>query len=195
MTFEPMVKYIPVGQSGKAEVQHFHIGEREYSSMAMREAATRGREMATPMGDYCRLLVNGEVVMSDTYLERTTNAEAVFQARGHVLIAGLGLGYILVPMLRKEGVRGITVVEKHQDVINLVGPRFKDRRLNIILADIFKWKPESGTSYDVIYFDIWPNICSTNLKEMARLERRFRPYKSENGWMGSWAKVRCKREW
>jgi spermidine synthase len=194
MTFEPMVKHIPVGQSGKAEIQHFHVGEKERYSMVLREAATKGREVATPMGDYCRLLINGQIVMSDTYLEELTNREVVYQTRGHVLIAGLGLGYILVPMLHKETVRSITVIEKHQDVIDLVGPRFKDRRLTILLGDIFKWKPEKGASYDVIYFDIWPAICSTNLKDMARLERRFRPFKSENGWMGSWAKTQCRRQ-
>jgi hypothetical protein len=193
MTFEPMVKYIPPGQCGKVEVSHFRIGESEFKSMLFREAATRGREQATPTGDYCRLVINGQTVMSDTYLEYSTNREVVYQARGDVLIAGLGIGFILVPLLAKEGVKSITVIEKHQEVIDLVGPHFRDSRLSIIQDDIFKWKPSKGSTYDTIYFDIWPCICASNLKEMTRLERRFRPFRGEGGWMGSWAKTRCRR--
>jgi hypothetical protein len=193
MTFEPMVKHIPPGRLGPVEVRHFHIGEREFSSMILREAATRGREPATATGDYCQLVIRGQTVMSDTYLEQSTNREVVYQARGDILIAGLGIGFILVPMLAKEGVTSITVIEKHQEVIDLVSPHFSDPRLSIIQDDIFKWKPIKGSTYDIIYFDIWPCICTSNLKEMTRLERRFRPFKSKDSWMGSWAKTRCRR--
>jgi spermidine synthase len=131
--------------------------------------------------------------MSDTRLEQSTNREVVSQARGDVLIAGLGIGFILVPILKKNEVTSITVVEKHQDVIDLVGPRFNDPRLTILQGDILTWRPPKGSTYSTIYFDIWPNICSDNLTEMTRLERRFKPRLQKNGWMGSWAKVLCRR--
>jgi hypothetical protein len=188
-----MVKHVPAGQCGRAKVDHFHIGEREFSFMVMRQAVTRGREPATPEGYYCRLIVGGQVVMSDTYLEQDTNREVVSQARGDVLIAGLGLGFILVPILNKKVVKSVTVIENNQDVIDLIGPNFNDPRLTIVPGDIFKWRPPKGVTYTVIYFDIWPYICADNLKEMARLERRFRPRLQKNGWMDSWAKARCKR--
>lgn len=195
--FEPMVKYIPEGQKGLATVRHLHIGEQEHKFMVLREALNPGRyELSTPMGDYCQLFVKGEgLVMSDTRLEQVTNSEVVLKASGDVLIAGLGLGFILVPILAKKNVKSVTVVEKYQDVIDLISPNFKNRRLSILCADIYKWRPPAGATYNSIYFDIWSDICRSNLKDMSRLERRFRPRLRENGWMNSWSKAQCRRRW
>jgi spermidine synthase len=189
--FEPMVWHIPVGKSGIAEVKRFWVDEQAFSYMRMRESATCGRESAIPIGSYIQLLIQNKVVMSDTELEETTNLQVVLQAHGDVLIAGLGLGYILIPILAKEYVKSVLVVEKHQDVINLVEPHIRHPKLTVVNGDIFTFKTKA--TFDTIYFDIWPNICRDNLPEMKRLERRFRPKLNEKGWIGSWAKIRCMR--
>lgn len=193
--FEPMVKHIPAAAKGLAEIRHITITEQAVRMMLIRQAATRGREPATPAGKYCQLILKGEgLVMSDTNLEKDTNYSVVSRAQGDVLIAGLGIGMILVPTLAKTSVMSVTVVELHQDVIDLVAPHFKrDPRFEVINADIFSWKPPKGFGYDTIYFDVWPSICKSNLNDMQKLERRFRPFLRENGWMNSWAKERCKK--
>jgi hypothetical protein len=192
--FEPMVKLIPPGAKGVAKVRHITITQQGAVSMLLRELVTHGREKASPAGSYCQLIVGGEVMMSDTRLEHDTNQTVVREASGDVLIAGLGIGLILVPILAKACVKSVTVVELHQDVIDLVAPSFKNDRLKIICEDIYSWKPAKGTRFQTIYFDIWPNLCSSNLNQMRKLERRFRNNLEKDGWMNSWAKALC-RKW
>lgn len=189
--FEPMVKRIPQGAKGVAKVRHITITPQTAQTMILREVITRGREKSSPAGEYCQLIVDGELMMSDTRLEHDTNQTVVWKASGDVLIAGLGIGLILVPILAKASVRGVTVVELHQDVIDLVAPNFNDDRLQIICGDIYSWKPVKGTKFQTIYFDIWPNICLSNRNQMMKLERRFRTHLDKGGWMNSWAKELC----
>lgn len=60
-------------------------------------------------------------------------------------------------------------------------------------ADIFTWSPPKGTKYDVTYFDIWPDICTDSLKEIARLHQRFGPRMAPGGWIGSWMRYELQR--
>jgi len=100
-----------------------------------------------------------QVVMSDFHYERATCVEVVERAHGDVLVAGLGLGMILRPILGKESVRSVTVIEKYQDVVDLVLPTLPaSEKLTVLLDDIYTWKPPQGRHYDVIWFDIWPDI-------------------------------------
>lgn len=191
--FEPMVKLVPPGVKGVAKVRHVTITEQAAKSMALRELITRGREKAASPGDYCQLIVDGQLMMSDTRLEHDTNQNVVREATGDILIAGLGIGLILVPILAKTSVKSVMVVELHQDVIDLVAPNFLDDRLQVVCGDIYSWKPAKGTKFQTIYFDIWPNICLSNRNQMTKLERRFRVYLDKGGWMNSWAKELCGR--
>ena len=192
--FEPMIKLIPQGSQGVAKVRHITITPQVAQTMVLRELITHGRERSSPAGEYCQLIIDGELMMSDTQLEHDTNQTVVLKASGDVLIAGLGIGLILVPILAKASVNSVTVVELHQDVIDLVAPNFMDDRLQIICEDIYSWKPAKGTKFQTIYFDIWPNICWSNRNQMMKLERRFRSNLDKGGWMNSWAKELC-RKW
>ena len=69
-------------------------------------------------------------------------------------------------------------------------------RLAIITADIFAWRPPRGSRYDVIWFDIWPDIAPTRLPEMARLHRRFAAFLGRGNprrWMESWHRRETRR--
>lgn len=189
-TFQNVAEFLPEGEKGVAKIKHIEVSEADASFSRMRQAATGGREQAVRPGKYAQLFVGNQLMMSDTQMERDTNRDFVRQARGNVLIAGLGVGMILVPILKKANVGTVLVVEKHQDVIDLVSPSFKeaieDDRLVILREDIFTMELEKSWSFDTIYFDIWPNITTRNLKEMAVLHKRFRPSLARNGWMDSW---------
>ena len=50
--------------------------------------------------------------------------------------------------------------------------------------------PARGQKWDVIYFDIWPDICTDNLQEMDALHKKYNRCKVRGGWMNSW-----QREW
>ena len=106
-------------------------------------------------------------------------------------------GWVWEQRLRLRGeqgqiveVRRITVVEKYSDVIDLVCPTLPaSARLAIVAADIFAWRPPRDARYDVIWFDIWPDIATSRLAEMARLHRRFARYLNRanpESWMESW---------
>jgi hypothetical protein len=121
-------------------------------------------------GAYARLHLDGELMMSDTRMERVTNYEFVKNAKGRVFIGGLGIG-----------------------LIALVGPLFKHPKLTIVEGDVFTYKP-SG-KFDTIYFDIWAKISQDNLPDMAKLHQRYKGYKrSKSAYMGSWLRPYLVRE-
>ena len=184
--FEKMTKILQAGTRGKAVLSTVEVTEHMSRVSAFRPG------MFCPPGKYMNLVVNGELVMSDTSMEHATNTEVIRRAQGSVLVAGLGLGMILIPMARKPEVKSILVIEQSQDVVDLVWSQIqkalgKDAlKVTVVCADIFQWPIPKGAKWDVVYFDIWPNICTDNLKEMATLHRRFaRRY---TDWMGSWCK-------
>lgn len=190
--FPKMTRKVPEGRAGLWSVSHFTITKSD-ASLANGIAALRpgGRMQAVAPGRYARLQRGQAVVMSDTDMERRTNWKVANCAHGDVLIAGLGLGMILHPIARKPEVDSVTVIEQAPDVIKLIGPTIKSRKVQIIEGDINTWRPPKGTRYGTIYFDIWPDQCTDDLKEMARLHRVFGRYldKADDArWMGSWCR-------
>ena len=49
----------------------------------------------------------------------------------------------------------------------------KDDRLTVVCADAFAWNPPKGKYWNYIWHDIWNNLCIDNLKEMAKLHRKY----------------------
>ncbi len=142
-------------------------------------------------GHYCKLIVGNNLVMSDTYMERDTNREFIKKANGRVLIAGLGLGMVLNNILDKKEVSEVLVIELYQDVIDLVSPKFKNKKLTIIQGDIFDWRPAKKEKFDTIYFDIWTGISTDNLEEIKDLHNKFKWFlnrENKNCYMNSWLK-------
>lgn len=180
-TFPSMVEIVPECELGVARIEHFDVGHS-----ASRISAMRGGEGYVPEGRYARLRVHGELMMSDTRMEHMTNYDFVRFAKGNILVAGLGLGMILHPILDKDSVTNVTVVEKYADVITLIRPTIPHPKLTLINADIYEWKPSKGIKYDCIYFDIWAEQSTDTLEDMKKLHLRFRSYKSPSGWMESW---------
>jgi hypothetical protein len=130
---------------------------------------------------YVRLVKKGEgVMMSDTPMERNTNYHILDKANGDVLIFGLGLGLIILPLLQKENVKSITVVELYQDLIDMVAPilRFNDPtgKLTIIQGDCFEAHNiiDKTKKFDCIYGDIWIEICTDNYEEMKTLTKNWK---------------------
>lgn len=178
---------IPDGKSGDWAVSNFVITEDHATILSIfwpkHEA---GREI--PPGEYVRLMhkqPDGHVIcyMSNTPAEVRDHEVFVKHAAGDVLINGLGLGMCVAGILNNgNNVRSITIIEKSQDVINLVGPYITDQRVNIICDDAFEYKTDM--TYDFVWHDIWPTINWENLIEMGRL---YLKYKNISAWQGAWA--------
>lgn len=179
--FDGIAQRLPAGEKGVAKIDHLVMGDKE----VMESLAEHGAEYVYP-GTYARLRINGELMMTDSPMEKRTNLDLVDHARGDVLIAGLGIGMVLSAVLKKPEVEHVTVVERYQDVIDLVEPHFRHEKLTVVGADIHQYHPTQ--SFDVIYFDIWPNSYEQHLPEMAELHDKFRPHLKPKGWMESWTR-------
>lgn len=134
-----------------------------------------------PNFDYVRLVKKGEgVMMSDTPMERRTNLGFISKANGDVLIFGLGLGLIIIPLLQDEDIKSVTVVELHQELIDVVQPYLKDfdsdNKLTVVQGDCFEYHKEipKDKKFDCIYGDIWIDISTDNYDEMKTLTRFYR---------------------
>lgn len=187
--FKPMHTIIPEGEKDNIRIEHFTVTRADSNHTKIR--ACMHPEEYVPAGKYVRLFVDGAVMMSDTPMEQNSNYDILYRANGHVLIAGLGIGMILVPLLTNPDVKSVTVIEKSAVVAELVGKgKFPNKhKLEIIVADIFTWKPSQGFTYDVMYFDIWENICTDNLDEIRKLKRKFSKHVNKENpkwWVGAW---------
>jgi hypothetical protein len=196
MSMRKIQEIVPEGHKGDARIEHFEVDEKEAQRLRLRSLMSRSLEYSDfEAGKYIRLMIDGEgVMMSNTIMEIDTNREFIYNADGNVLIAGLGIGMILVPILMKETVKKITVVESNENVIALVSPYIKDDRLEIVHANIFEYTPVM--KYDTIYFDIWANICGDYWDEMKTLERKFRKYlnkENKNSYMSCWRREDMRR--
>lgn len=187
---------VPDGVSGDFRIESFSMSEQESLSTLMRASVTNDADIYAPAGAYKKLvqhsMIDGDViVMSNTPMEYRSNKAFINQARGRVLINGLGLGMVLTAILKKPRVSEVWVIEQSEDVIKLVGPTFSnDPRVQIIHADALKYTPPTGTSFDCVWHDIWPFICTDNLSEMDMLEAR---YQEISKWQGSWCRDKCQK--
>jgi len=199
----PMRDIIPEGVSGDALIRHYEVTEQGAALHNLKCAINGNSEMSIVPGKHVMLLVNGEIMMSDTPYEARSNRDIIEAARGKVLIAGLGMGMVLVPILQNPAVTSVTVVEKNNNVIKLVykslvenGPFTPNEKMKLVLVpgDIFDFKPKPD-SYDIIYFDIWPSISTKILKDAAILRKQFKNSLRKAGWMGVWVeKLAMKRQ-
>ena len=179
---------LPDGQKGNWKVEKFTITEDD-SMMAM----FRFKGRAPSPGTYTRLMCGSTVVMSDTPSEQRDHWHPIRYAKDHVLINGLGIGMVLLNCMNKPEVNKATVIELSQDVIDLVGPYYKEKygvKLDIIQSDAMTFKPPKDAKYGMVWHDIWSHICADNYDGMKKLHRK---YGRKAEWQGSWCHSEVKR--
>jgi len=181
---------LPEGKSGSWSVRRFTVDMKSIEAL---RCALHGRPVSP--GTYTRLYRKGDwnPVMSDTPAEVRDHLEPLMQAKrrgGKVLINGLGLGVIVRGLLSLPNITDIYVVEKEQDVTNLIAPSYRNPKVHIILADAFTMQWIKGTRFQVVWHDIWPSICADNLDDMLQLHRK---YERMTDWQDSWCREECRR--
>lgn len=187
--YKDMPQFLSPTENGDFRLEHFEVRNGDIQAILS----------GVNPGNYVRLMHRGEVVMSDTYMEKRTNISFCANAYGDVLIGGLGIGMIIMAIQDDEGVKSITVLEKHQEVIDMITAQlpFNDK-VKIICADVFKWKPEKGQKFDCIYMDIWNYVNSDTYQyEMKPLKRKYGHYlknkdESPNRFNKCWAEWQAK---
>lgn len=190
LTKPNMVKILPEGSVGSAKVEHFKLTKDRIFLDNLRYLRDGMNFMQVDPGHYAKLVTERGLEMSDTQMEWRTNLPFLRAAHGRVLIAGLGIGMVLVPLLKKKEVKSIQVVELNNDVIKLVSPHIKHQKLEVVHGDIEAHRNEiNGHKFDTIYFDIWPDINTDNLVQMTRLRRMYRSALNKSNpsaWIGCW---------
>lgn len=185
--FWPVSAEDGISPCGGVKIESFAVSEEEANYFNIR---AKGNASIYP-GSYKRLIIDNDVVMSNTPMEVRTNMRAFHSASGRILINGLGLGMLVEKMLTKPDVEHITIVEMNPEVIALVGPVFENNdRVTIIEEDAFSYQPPKGEKFHFVWHDIWTFICSYNLTEMKRLHRKYG--RRANAQL-SWARAECER--
>lgn len=177
-----MRAFVPAGMHAEAQIVH----DAPSDFVRMREAI-RGRAIGN--GIFTRLLVNGRLWMTDTDYEWRSNLEAVSKMTGDVLIAGLGIGFVIHPILSRAN--SVTVIENNADVIALVHPHFPT--ISVVQADAREWTPPRK-AYDAVYLDIWPDVPNhDDWEDIKALKKRYRPSLRKGGWIGAWCEDQARR--
>lgn len=182
-----MAEILIDGKSGDFELSHFEIGENNLYALFH----------GIPCGKFVRLIHKGEVVMSDTDMEKRTNANFVRNAHGKVLIGGLGIGLILLAIQDKPEVEKIVVVEKYKEVIELVKDRLPiNEKVEVVNADVWEYTP--AEIFNTIYMDIW-NYINTDVYRysmkplIARYRKFFVPKQEDsNRFIDCWCRKEAK---
>lgn len=191
--FPKMVDHLKERKGERFALRTFEVSEQDADMMHFRDALNRQTEyVGFTAGTYIKLVdtVEGQVVMSDTAMEKRTNVEAYEKATGHVLIGGLGLGMLLLAIQDKPEVTKITVLEKYQEVYDLVRPQLPlNDKVEVLIADVFDFVPPKDTLYDMIFMDIWSDLCADNWEEYKTLCRRYAHWLNRTNpdcWYGAW---------
>ena len=170
--YKNMYEILEERQQGLARLDKF----KAEGFMALRQGI--------PQGDYIRLIVDGECMMSNTPMEKRTAMDFMTNAFGDVLVCGLGIGMVILPLLESEKIKSITVIEKYQDVIDCVLPQIEKydtkKKMKVIYQDCFEFTTKD--KFDTIFIDIWAHVNSDIYKEeMQPLKRKYRKFLSEYG--------------
>lgn len=164
------------GELDGVRIERFEIESNDILNQI--EGWKTGR--STKPGTYTKLTRNGRLWMSDTDAEKRDHLDVLMEIwrtdAKRVLINGLGLGMIVKGALSLPTVERIDVVEIDARVVELVGRQYaKDDRVRLHLADAYEqaksWPP--GTRWNIGWSDIWPDLTTDNLPDMARLNRSY----------------------
>jgi hypothetical protein len=131
-------------------------------------------------------------MMSNHKTEMESCQEFLDKCYGDVLIFGLGLGIVVLPLLKDDSIKSITVIEPDQDLIDTVG-FFIHRscncscKLRIFKGDAFTYHRNLKEKYDTIWFDIWGLLQSSTIDEIEYFHKVYKKnLKEEKSLMLSW---------
>ena len=103
--------------------------------------------------DRIKLFKDKEFIMEISPKEIQGSYNAIKFARGKVGIVGLGLGYIVQEIAKKDSVEEVIVYEISKEIIEIYKKHFKDNnKIKIINIDAYKAKKEK---FDFFFLDVY----------------------------------------
>jgi len=128
------------------------------------------------------LCYQGKPISNNDPVTLPAHKHIIKKARGRVLVSGLGLGNSLHELLKKDNVSEVVIIEKEQDIIDLVSPSFSDPRVKIEQGDIFQFEPSKH--FDCIYHAIWNTEKETRAAVQVRKELKAKFASFCDAWQG-----------
>jgi hypothetical protein len=125
----------------------------------------------------------GEVVMEDSIRELRQHLPIWMQAKGRVLVTGLGLGCVVRGLLAKSEVDHITVIEIDRYIATVIGPELTGSgKVKLIVGDALN-VDLPGERFDYAWHDLWTDDGNLQIQH-ARLLFKF---KNAVRRQGAWA--------
>jgi len=175
---------IPEASSNGLSVKHKHVpaGE-EITVVSMRTALMTGQRPHKAVYDfpvrYHYLTAKSQGTwMTDIPQEQVQHRDVVKKCSGHVLVGGLGLGYVVTLLAKKRSVKSITVIERSKDVIKLVWKHTDHKgKGKVVRGNLFDYLKTNKRKYDYMYFDIWQSDGERTLVDyVIPLRKLGRPF-------------------
>lgn len=115
---------------------------------------------------FIKLLQGGKLWMSDSPAEQNQVILPAILAQGEVLVVGLGIGLFVLRVKKfNKTISRLTIVEKHQEVADLVYNYVKNSTTSIVIDDGETYLKSQGKKFDFIYIDVWDSVTAP-LSEM-----------------------------
>lgn len=183
------VSGIPEGESGRFSIQILDYQRVDTEPTSPLSWQTYCKYANIPDGTYTVLFEaygpqNAKLnIMQDTTRECEEHIW-VTQRTGDVLIGGLGIGMVNIPLLASDDITSVTIIEKEQDVIDLVWEHCaKDDRFTLIHADVNTWEIPEDSHWDFAWFDTWLTHDEPIDEYVTRINNKYGDYADEiNGW-------------
>ncbi len=112
---------------------------------------------------FLALLENNKIWMSVNPNEIETMKKPISNAKGDIVVFGLGMGYFAYMCSLKDDVKHITIIENNQNIIELfnskIFPLFEYKeKIKIIKSDAFKFlKNMKSDDFTYGFVDLWHN--------------------------------------
>ncbi len=183
-SWETPAHRLPRKKVGEAEVvtefyepgpyELYHVPDPDGEEHALYEAVER-----LPI---TVLKVGGKTVMVDDPPHWWMMKKHAEYYSGRVLVAGLGLGLILHALDAEEHVEDIVVVERSQDVVDLVLPSLDelDTPIEVVVMDWHDFPDVTEArerDFDGVFFDLFvgdgPSLVGMAMREMIWMTERF----------------------
>jgi len=152
-----------------------------------------GQSLVQQSNYYYRLTRDNKTVVMDTGdFEKLTNKYFVDNANGDVIVFGVGMGFIIFPLLQDPTVTSIKIVEYDQEIIDYVGGIIKQNDINnkvtIVQGDVKTYyQGVTNEQYDFVYIDYWDYLTPEAYDEMATYPTLYDGFKKDsNSIIFSW---------
>ncbi|NLZ35224.1 MAG: hypothetical protein GX889_10055 [Clostridiales bacterium] len=129
-----------------------------------------------------RLLKANKELMRISPIEIESSYSFIKFAKGKVGVVGLGLGYVVNELLKKDNIKEVVVYEKEKEIIELYKRNFNNNnnnKLRIIYGDAYKVKKES---FDFFYVDIYYYELSKKVVEDYKIFNKLHNIKEYFFW-------------